>query len=238
MDDRHTLFKHEKVRVVFAHTRANHNDVKWCGFQRIGPLVRCGLAVKDEPNAGIIALIGSGLPATSRITDRMVERDLLERHRHADYGRIMRVKTTRKGQDPDDLATLYEEINSILLEGFDEEERKVAFDLLIRLEKKRGECIWLVGPIGPRKRKMIAEIQMWIDKNFRGKMAKSRMVLKASSGSTLWGISYHGKIDAAALDGGAQKAVGCWGRCDENSVSVNQLGWFCRQCDGSGQYEV
>lgn len=153
MDDRHTLFKHEKVRVVFAHTRANHNDVKWCGFQRIGQLVRCGLAVKDEPNAGIIALIGSGLPATSRIIDRIVERGLLERRRHADDGRIMLVKTTRKGQDLDHLATFYEEINSILLEGFDEEERKAAFDMLIRMEKNAVNAIGSLGRWGPEREK-------------------------------------------------------------------------------------
>jgi DNA-binding MarR family transcriptional regulator len=86
-------------------------------------------------------LIGNGLPATSRIIDRMIERDLLERRKDVNDGRVMLVKTTRKGQDLDHLATFYEEINSILLEGFDEKERETAFDLLIRLEQNASKAL-------------------------------------------------------------------------------------------------
>lgn len=95
----------------------------------------------ELPVGALSSLIGTGLPATSRIIDRMVERDLLERRRDADDGRIMLVKTTQKGQDLDHLATLYEEINSILLEGFDEKERKTVFDLLIRLEQNASKAL-------------------------------------------------------------------------------------------------
>lgn len=71
----------------------------------------------------------------------MIERDLLERRKDVDDGRVMLVKTTRKGQDLDHLATFYEEINSILLEGFDEKERETAFDLLIRLEQNASKAL-------------------------------------------------------------------------------------------------
>lgn len=71
----------------------------------------------------------------------MVEHDLLERRRDADDGRIMLVKTTQKGQDLDHLAAFYEEINCILLEGFDEKERKTVFDLLIRLEQNASKAL-------------------------------------------------------------------------------------------------
>jgi DNA-binding MarR family transcriptional regulator len=86
-------------------------------------------------------LIGNGLPATSRIIDRMIERDLLERRKDVDDGRVMLVKTTRKGQGLDHLAAFYEEINSILLEGFDEKECETVFELLIRLEQNASKAL-------------------------------------------------------------------------------------------------
>lgn len=71
----------------------------------------------------------------------MIERDLLERRRDADDGRMMLIKATQKGQDLDHLATFYEEINSILLKGFDEKERETVFDLLIRVEQNASKAL-------------------------------------------------------------------------------------------------
>ena len=79
-------------------------------------------------------LIGTGLPATSRIVDRMADRGLIDRRRDNNDGRITIVCVTDKGRELDHLASFYETINSIILADFSEKERKQAFDLLRRME--------------------------------------------------------------------------------------------------------
>lgn len=91
---------------------------------------------KGELTVGALSeLIGNRLPATSRLIDRMAERGLIERRKDNSDGRIMRIKASEKGQRLDHLADFYQEINTILLAGFDKQEREIVFDLLIRLEK-------------------------------------------------------------------------------------------------------
>jgi len=86
-------------------------------------------------------LIGSGLPATSRLTDRMAERGLVDRRRDETDGRITLVRVSKKGQALDHLATFYEDINTLLLEGFTEQERAAAFTLLHRLEQNAAKAL-------------------------------------------------------------------------------------------------
>jgi len=86
-------------------------------------------------------LIGNGLPATSRIVDRMVERGLIERQRDKKDGRVMVIKSTNKGQELDCLIDFYKEINTILLDGFNEAERTLVFELLVRMEKNATNAL-------------------------------------------------------------------------------------------------
>lgn len=88
----------------------------------------------ELPVGALAELIGTGLPATSRIIDRMVERGLVVRRKHDTDGRIIVVNTTEKGQALDHLAGLYEQMNDVLFAGFTPAERGQAFDLLSRMQ--------------------------------------------------------------------------------------------------------
>lgn len=79
-------------------------------------------------------LIGSGLPATSRIIDRMADRGLITRRQDDSDGRSMIVGVTEKALELDHLANFYETINSVLFNDFSAEEREQSFDLLRRME--------------------------------------------------------------------------------------------------------
>lgn len=79
-------------------------------------------------------LVGTGLPATSRIIDRMIERDLVKRQKDDKDGRVIVVTLTKKGQDLDHLSNFHESINSILFDGFTELECQQAFELLVRMQ--------------------------------------------------------------------------------------------------------
>jgi DNA-binding MarR family transcriptional regulator len=89
--------------------------------------------------SALSGLIGSGMPATSRIIDRMAERGLVDRRRDKSDGRIMLIKTSEKGNTLDHLADFYKEINLVLLDGFNKQERKIVFDLLVRLEQNASK---------------------------------------------------------------------------------------------------
>jgi DNA-binding MarR family transcriptional regulator len=95
----------------------------------------------DLTVGALAGLLGNGLPATSRIIDRMIERGLVERHRDTTDGRVARVKATEKAQDLAHLASFYEEINAVLLTGFSSQERDMIFDLLIRLEQNAADAL-------------------------------------------------------------------------------------------------
>lgn len=79
-------------------------------------------------------LIGSGLPATSRIIDRMADRGLITRRQDDSDGRSMIVGVTEKALELDHLANFYETINSVLFNDFSAEEREQSFNLLRRME--------------------------------------------------------------------------------------------------------
>ncbi|MFZ5963458.1 MarR family winged helix-turn-helix transcriptional regulator [Thalassococcus sp. BH17M4-6] len=86
-------------------------------------------------------LVGSGLPATSRIIDRMIESGLVSRRRHQADGRVMVVALTDKGRELDHLADFYQRINDIMLKGFTEEEAAQAFDLLSRMQRNAQDAL-------------------------------------------------------------------------------------------------
>lgn len=79
-------------------------------------------------------LVGTGVPATSRIVDRMVDRGLVARRRHASDGRAMLVTATDAGRALDHLADFHDRINAALLVGFTADEKRLAFDLLARMQ--------------------------------------------------------------------------------------------------------
>ncbi|WGH77394.1 MarR family winged helix-turn-helix transcriptional regulator [Jannaschia ovalis] len=78
--------------------------------------------------------VGTGLPAMSRIVDRMVARDLVTRHRDATDRRATIVGLTEKGRALDHLRDFHERVNAVLLDGLSERERAAAFDLLTRMQ--------------------------------------------------------------------------------------------------------
>ncbi|MEM7641210.1 MAG: MarR family transcriptional regulator [Pseudomonadota bacterium] len=91
---------------------------------------------RDGPlTVGTLAdLVGTGVPAASRIVDRMVERDLVARQRHRTDGRAMVVIPTERGQALDHLADFHERVNAVLFDGLTAEECEQAFDLLRRMQ--------------------------------------------------------------------------------------------------------
>ena len=86
-------------------------------------------------------LIGTGLPATSRIVDRMAERGLVQRRHDATDKRVTIVGVTPLGQELDHLAGFYETINSAMFKGFSTQEKKQAFDLLQRMEMNARDAL-------------------------------------------------------------------------------------------------
>ncbi|MFK7966808.1 MAG: MarR family winged helix-turn-helix transcriptional regulator [Burkholderiaceae bacterium] len=86
-------------------------------------------------------LVGTGLPAASRIVDRMVERDLVNRRRDDADGRITVVTLTDSGRELNHLADFYETINAKLFKGFSAKERQLAFELLQRMESNAHSAL-------------------------------------------------------------------------------------------------
>jgi DNA-binding MarR family transcriptional regulator len=86
-------------------------------------------------------LIGTGLPATSRIIDRMAERGLVERRRDTTDRRVIVVTVTDRGRELDHLANFYHRINDVLLDGFDERERMLVFELLLRMQRNAERAL-------------------------------------------------------------------------------------------------
>lgn len=80
-------------------------------------------------------LVGSGLPATSRIVDRMAERGLVTRRKHKTDGRAIVVSLADKGKDLRHLSDFYRQINAALFQGFSPEEQGLAFSLLARMQE-------------------------------------------------------------------------------------------------------
>ncbi|MEE9322618.1 MAG: MarR family transcriptional regulator [Granulosicoccus sp.] len=86
-------------------------------------------------------LIGTGIPATSRLIDRMVTRGLVTRQRDNTDGRIGIVSATGKARELNHLANFYETINKALFVGFSVEEREQSFDLLRRMESNAKRAL-------------------------------------------------------------------------------------------------
>lgn len=78
-------------------------------------------------------LVGSGLPATSRIVDRMVDRGLVVRRKHEIDGRAVVVALTDKGEALRHLSGFHQQINATLFRGFSQEEQDLSFSLLARM---------------------------------------------------------------------------------------------------------
>ncbi len=78
-------------------------------------------------------LTRNGLPATSRILDRMVDRGLVARRKHKTDGRAIVVTLTDKGDGLRHLSEFHERINAALFDGFSQEEQELAFSLLSRM---------------------------------------------------------------------------------------------------------
>lgn len=78
--------------------------------------------------------VGNGLPATSRIVDRMADRGLVARQKHKTDGRAIVVTLTEKGNELRHLSDFHRRINTKLFEGFSPEEQDLAFSLLSRMQ--------------------------------------------------------------------------------------------------------
>lgn len=90
---------------------------------------------EGELTVGALAdRVGTGMPATSRIIYRMADRDLVDRRKHDTDGRVMVVTPTKKGRDLDHLSNFHDKINDVLFEGFSDDEREQAFNLLNRMQ--------------------------------------------------------------------------------------------------------
>ena len=79
-------------------------------------------------------LVGTGLPATSRLIERMSDRGLVSRRRDDADGRSSLVSVTEKARALNHLANFHETINTALFTDFSKEERELAFALLRRME--------------------------------------------------------------------------------------------------------
>ncbi|MFY0690367.1 MAG: MarR family transcriptional regulator [Paracoccaceae bacterium] len=80
-------------------------------------------------------LVGNGLPAMSRIVDRMVDRGLVARRKHQKDGRAIVVILTDKGDELRHLSDFHQRINATLFEGFSPEEQDRAFSMLSRMQE-------------------------------------------------------------------------------------------------------
>jgi DNA-binding MarR family transcriptional regulator len=89
----------------------------------------------EQLTVGALAeLVGTGLPATSRIVDRMVERGLVARRRHETDGRAIVVTLTDTGEGLRRLSDFHHRINARLLHGFSRAEQDLVFSLLSRMQ--------------------------------------------------------------------------------------------------------
>ena len=95
----------------------------------------------DLTTSALAKTLGAQLPATSRIIDRMIERDLLARRTAKEDGRVSIIALTQKGQALDHLVNFYLKVNDALLDGFSEQEREIAFELLKRMEQNATKAL-------------------------------------------------------------------------------------------------
>lgn len=93
------------------------------------------------PVGTLSKLLGTGMPATSRLIDRMEDRGLVQKKRDATDARVTVVDVTETGQSLDHLSQFFLEINETLMQGFTEPERVQVFDLLLRMEANAAAAI-------------------------------------------------------------------------------------------------
>ncbi len=86
-------------------------------------------------------LVGNGLPATSRIVDRMMERGLVGRRKHKTDGRAIVVTLTDKGEELRHLSGFHEQINAALFLGFSQKEQSLAFSMLRRMQENAKDAL-------------------------------------------------------------------------------------------------
>ncbi|MFO6466183.1 MarR family winged helix-turn-helix transcriptional regulator [Jannaschia sp. KMU-145] len=85
--------------------------------------------------------VGTGLPAMSRIVDRMAARDLVTRRRDASDRRTAVVGLTAKGRALDHLRDFHMRVNAALLDGLSDAECDAAFDLLDRMRQNAERAL-------------------------------------------------------------------------------------------------
>ena len=86
-------------------------------------------------------LVGTGFPATSRLIERMEDRDLVSRRRDDADGRSTIVSATEKANALSHLANFHETINTALFTDFSKEERELTFALLRRMESNAKKAL-------------------------------------------------------------------------------------------------
>lgn len=89
-----------------------------------------GLTIGD-----LAAYSGNNAPATSRIVDRMIDKGLLLRTPDPQDRRTVRIEATSAAKELSHLANFYEDINTVMLDGFSKAEADMLFALLERAEQ-------------------------------------------------------------------------------------------------------
>lgn len=79
-------------------------------------------------------LTGNAAPAVSRLVDRMVRAGLLDRQTDPADRRAVKIGLTARTEAMRPLATIWQEVNAVLLAGLDEGEAERLFELLGRVE--------------------------------------------------------------------------------------------------------
>ena len=77
----------------------------------------------------------TGKAAISRLVSRMEIAELVKRESEASDSRVVRIWLTEKAKGLSHLSNLYEKVNAVLFEGFDEKEQKYMFEALDRMLK-------------------------------------------------------------------------------------------------------
>lgn len=91
---------------------------------------------RDNVTVGEIArYMRSERPAVSRIVDRMHKAGWLDKTPSTTDARSTLVSASQKGREVEHLSALYTDVNDVLLDGFDEKEEKMLFDLLNRVRE-------------------------------------------------------------------------------------------------------
>ena len=91
----------------------------------------------------IAEVTGNAPPAASRLIERMVKNGMLAREQDKDDRRAVVVNVTAKGESLRDLASIYEQVNAVLLRDLSEDEAALLFDLLERVQKTGRD--WLAN---------------------------------------------------------------------------------------------